>query len=186
MDINVIHDFRRVEKKEQFTYELNRQGIFKFKIWEAVMLPNVVESISESFKMIIRDAQLRELPEVCIMEDDVYMPSKHAWQYFIEHKPKEYDVYLGGNYLLDNRIEYAAPLVKVNEYVGNHCIIVNERYYDTWISTDSAKHCDTEQKGKGEFFVCFPFIALQRSGWSANSQAVVNYNSILPEHYIYK
>lgn len=183
--VNIILDARRVEKYEPLMQELKRQQIRKVEIVPCIMIPNIVESISESFKMIIRNAKDAGLKEVCIMEDDVMFPNKNGWNYFLENKPKEFDLYIGGSYLIDNRIEYKSPITKVPEYVGNHCIIVNESYYDTWLSTDPKKHCDTVHAGLGNFYLCFPMVSLQRPGFSANTQVVVNYNSNIPDGYIY-
>lgn len=185
MRVNVIYDSRRFEKYDLLMSEFESQGIDDYKIWDCIMLPNVVESISESFKMIIQKAKDNGLKEVCLAEDDVMFPNKNGWEYFLENKPKDYDVYIGGSYLVDMNNVYAAPLVKVNEWVGNQLIIVNEKYYDKWLNTNSKDHCDTVHKGLGDFYVCFPFAALQRSGWSANMQTTVNYNNQIPKEYIY-
>lgn len=188
--INVIYDNRHSEDYERLIKEFNEQGCC-YKFWEAeVYAHSVVESISASFKKIITWAKQNEMDEVIIAEQDLFFTSPNSWKYFLENKPKEFDVYIGGSYLIDNRNEYKAPLVKVNEWVGNHLIIVNKRYYDTWLNTNSKLHCDTAQSGLGEFYLCFPMIALQRAGLSANHQGnqIVNYNPLItntfPE-YIY-
>jgi hypothetical protein len=190
LEVNIIFDSRRPEKYDPIIAELKRQDIRDYTIWAACMLPTVVESISESFKMIITKAKRRGLKEVAIWEDDCYFPSEKGWKYFIDNKPENYSIYIGGNYLIDNRLVYAPPIMKVESYVGNHCIIVHESYYDIWLSTNSKDHCDTVHNGLGDFYVCFPFPALQRSGWSSNVQAIVNYNAIFNtanlEGYIYK
>lgn len=186
----IIYDDRRSEKKDLFEYELKRQGIYDYEIFPAIVLrSNVIESISESFKSIIRQAKENNEDEIAIFEDDIYFPNVRGWQYFLEHKPRYYDVYIGGNYYIDNRIEYKAPLVKCHEWVGNHCILVNRTYYDRWLGTESKLHCDGAQAGLGVFYTCFPFPALQRpNSWSANCQAVVDYNNskTVPPEYIYK
>lgn len=182
----IIYDDRKPDKKELFLAELKKQWIFHFEIFPCIVLPNVVESISESFKSVIRSAKKNGDTEILIMEDDICFPNEGGFEYFMNWKPKDYDVYLGGSYLIDNRITYSVPIVKVSEWVGNHCIIVSERYYDTWLSTNSKLHCDTVHSGLGEFYVCFPFPAIQRVGFSANNQAVCDYNQQLPEGYIYK
>lgn len=160
--------------------ELGNQKINDFKIWDCVVLTSsVVESISESFKMIINDAKSNKCKECIIFEDDIMFTNFNSWEYFIENKPTDFDVYLGGNYLIDNRLDYTKSLVKVKGWVGNHCIIINEKYYDTWLKTDSKLHCDTAQSGLGDFYVCYPYPALQRTRWSSNNKAICNYNSAL-------
>lgn len=188
MRIVVIYDSRRSEKYALFVDELLRQGINEFEVMPCVPMPTVVESISESFKAIIRKAKEKGEEEIVIAEDDIHFPHANGWEYYLSNKPKEYDVYLGCSYLIDNRNEYKEPVIKVAEWVGNQLITVHSRYYDRWLATDSKKHCDTVHAGVGEFYVCFPFVALQRPGWSANNKAPVNYNSekVLPREYIYR
>lgn len=184
MRVIVIYDSRRPEKYPLFIEELRLQSINEFEVHPATVLSHsVVESISESFKSVIRSAKENKDKEVCILEDDIMFPSTKSWQYFLENKPEKFDIYIGGSFVIDNRIEYKPPIVKVNNYVGNHCIIVNESYYDMWLATDSKKHCDTVHEC-GEFYVCFPFVALQRKGWSANNGTLVDYNHKIPKEYI--
>ena len=184
MKVYVIWDDRRPEKYDLFIEELKNKGI-EYEIFPAVVLQtSVVESISESFKSIIREAKENKLEMVCIMEDDVCFSCENSWKYFLENMPKEFDVYIAGTYLMDNRLEYKPPLVKVNEWIGNHAIVVHSRYYDKWLESDSKLHCDGAQAGNGEFYLCFPMIAKQRSGlWSSNNHAPQNYNKNVDENY---
>lgn len=186
LTVNIIYDARRSEKYEPLMEELKTQGILDFTIWPAIMQNDIVESISESFKMVVRDAKEKGLKECLIMEDDCFFSSPNGWGYFLKNKPEKYSLYLGGNYLIDNRTEYKAPLTRINEYIGNQLLLINETYYDTFLNVDSKLHIDQAQNGLGEFYVCFPFVALQRPGWSANNQAPCNYNALLKDEYIYK
>lgn len=181
----IIYNNHRPEKYDLFVAELKRQGIDNYEIYHCDKIQNkpIVECISESFKSVIREAKERGESEICIMEDDIMFPSEHGWEYFIKNKPDNYDIYIGGSYLIDNRLEFKPPLVKVDSYVGNQILIVHERYFDTWLNTNEKEHCDTVHRN-GLFYLCFPFIGLQRSGWSCNSQAVVNYNPVIPENFI--
>lgn len=185
----VIYNSYRPEKYDLFMGEFERQKIdVEIFHCEQNQNYNVVEKISESFKTVIREAKERGDKEICIFEDDILFPSENGWEYFIENKPENFSVYIGGNYVVDNRLKYKPPIIKVDVWVGNHCIIVNESYYDIWLNTDSKLHCDSVHAGLGNFYACFPYPALQRTGWSANTQTVVNYNSprVLPPEYIYK
>lgn len=186
MKLHIIFDSRRQEKYEPLIQEMNRQGIEDFEIFPCIMLPDVVSAINASFKMLIRYAKEQGLKEIAIAEDDLFFPASDGWQYFIKNKPDDYDIYVAGNYLINNPEEYAEPLIKVKEYVGNHCIIVNSRYYDKWLSIPDDRHCDTAHSGMGDFYVCFPFAALQRPGFSSNNKTEVNYNAILRPEWIYK
>lgn len=187
MKIVVVFDNRRMEKLLLFKEQLKNQGIDNYEIFPAIVLTHsVIESISESFKAVIRQAKEDNEECICIMEDDIWFSNENGWKYFLENKPEKYSIYTGGNYLIDNRLIYEPPLVKCNEFVGNHCIIIHNSYYDIWLATDSKLHCDSAQSGKGEFYSCFPFIALQRAGnFSLNHKEFVNYNNIIPKEYIY-
>ncbi len=182
---NILYDDRRFEDFPMIVEEMKRQGITDYKWANPVMCDNVVKSINLSQKLIVQKAKDAGEEMVCIMEQDIQFPSPNGWRYFLDNMPKEFDVYIGGTYLMDNRIVWEAPLVKVKEWIGNHCIIIAKKYYDTFLSLPDDKHIDTENRGLGEFFVCYPFPALQRSGFSANNMCEVNYNSILQAKDIY-
>lgn len=177
----IIYNNHRPEKYDLFVAELERQKIYDWEIFhcEKNQKRVIVESISESFKSVIREAKEKGEKEIAIFEDDVMFPNQNGWEYFIKNKPLNYDIYIGGTYFDDDKTNFKPPIVKVNEYVGNQCIIVSERYYDTWLNSDSSQHCDSVHNGKGDFYLCFPMIALQRPGWSCNSSAVVNYNYLI-------
>jgi len=187
MDIvpNILYDDRRLEHFPLIVEEMKRQNIVNYKWVSPIMSNSVVKSINISQKSIVQKAKDNGEEMVCIIEQDIMFPSENGWQYFLENIPKDFDVYIGGTYLIDNGYVWESPLVKVKEWIGNHCIIIAERYYDTFLSLPDDKHIDTENKGLGEFFVCYPFPALQRSGFSANNMCEVNYNSILQAKDIY-
>lgn len=184
--VNVISDDRTPGKLDLLIEGLNQQGIVDYKIWEAIIdRKTVTEAINASFKMVVQDAKDRCEKECIIMEDDCYFPAKDGWQYFLKNKPADFDIYISGNYLIHEPEHYKEPLLKVKAYVGNHCIIISEKYYDTFLATPDELHIDTEQSGKGDFYVCYPFAALQRPGFSTNNKAMVNYNAILKQEWVY-
>ncbi len=112
MVLNIIHDSRFFDRYEPLMEELKRQQIGDYKIWEAITdRKTVVESINASHKMIVRWAKENDMEEVLIGEDDLMIPNENGFKYFMDNKPDDYDMYLGGSYLIDNRIEYKAPNV---------------------------------------------------------------------------
>lgn len=186
MEIHLLYDSRpQPDKLPLVLDELERQALFLHEVWEPVPAKTVVESISLSFKRIIQSAKSRGLCEVCIIEDDLMFASTGAWSYFIANKPKRFDIYLGGNYLLNNPDSYSKPHYKVEEYVGNQLIVVSEKYYDRFLSVPNKAHIDTAQKGLGDFYACWPMVALQRPGFSANAGTKVNYNANLKPEWVY-
>lgn len=188
MDVipQILYDDRRCEFFPLIVSEMERQGIVKYNLISPILTNDVVNSINISQKEIIKKARERGEKEVCIMEHDIWFPRETGWRYFMENKPSDYDIYLGGSYLIDCTIEYKAPITKVNSYVGHHCIIVHERYYDKFLETPEDSHIDTAQQGKGDFYLCYPMPALQRPGFSMNNKAMVDYNKILEKKHIYE
>jgi hypothetical protein len=183
--INILFDDRRYERYHPLMEELERQGIENFRFWPAILKGNVVESINAGFKQIIQWAKDEGLKEVIICEDDVYFPAADGFEYFLKRKPKSFDIYIAGSYLKDNRIIYESPITKVNAYVGNHLIIVHERYYDTFLSVPDNEHVDVAQSDLGEFYLCYPMAALQRKGFSSNNKICCDYNELLNKEDIY-
>ena len=182
---NILYDDRRFEHFPLIVEEMKRQNIVNYKWVSPIMSNSVVKSINLSQKSIVQKAKDNGEEMVCIMEQDIMFPSEKGWQYFLDNIPKDFDVYIGGSYLIDNRYEYKAPLVKVKEWVGNHCIIIHEKYYDKFLGLPQDAHVDTANKDLGDFYVCYPYPALQRQGFSSNNMCEVNYNSMLQPENIY-
>lgn len=184
----IIYNHHRPEKKELFENALSEQNIDDYEIFQAQIIQynSIPENISESFKSVIRQAKERGDKEIVIFEDDILFTSPNGWKYFLDNKPDDYDVYVGGSYFIQNGVDYKPPLVKIKSWIGNQMIMISQKYFDIWLKSDSTKHCDGVHEGKGDFYVCFPFVGLQRSGWSSNSQAIVNYNPIIPENFTLK
>lgn len=160
--------------------ELEKQGISDYEIWPCIMYPDVVFSINASHKMIVRAAKEAGLDEVCIAEDDLMFTADGAWDYFLSQKPdfKEYDLYLAATYV---------PETPPRMICGFHLYCVSSRFYEKFLACDDEKHIDTEMNSIGGNFVfCYPFPALQRSGFSANNKCVCNYNVVLQDKDIYK
>jgi len=181
--LNLILDSRRIEKYQPLIDELKRQKIVNYELWPCLMYPKVVNSINASHKMIVWDAKEKGLKECYIGEDDLMFPSDHGWQWFLKNKPIIFDIYSAGNYLSFDRPKEPGA-VKVDCIVGFHLYIIQERFYDTFLSTPDDQHIDTAQKG--ELFVCYPMPGLQRAGFSANNMAECNYNAVLNDEDIYK
>lgn len=186
MEVHLIYDNRpQPDKMILLSEEIQKQRIVLAKIWEPILSNSVVESINATHKAIVRYAKEKRLPEICIMEDDNYFPAIDGWEYFIKNKPDRFDAYMAGTYLINRPEDYSPPVIKVDGWVGNHLIIISQKYYETFLSVPDNEHIDVAQNGRGDFYVCFPFAALQRPGFSANCRVEVNYNSSLKKEWIY-
>lgn len=179
--INIIFDNRYSDDYERLLAEFKTQGIEQFRFWDAVVIATKpsYECINASHKKIVRWAKEKELSECIIMEQDCTFPSKYGWQHFLNNKPQEFDIYSAATYVEDTNNK--------NILCGFQLYIVNNSFYDAFLSVDDKLHIDTEVANlKGDFHVCRPFAALQRPGWSSNNMAQVNYNSLLKPEDIYQ
>lgn len=178
--LNIIFDDRmNWDDKERLIAEFEQQGIYDYTFWDAVIdRKTVTESINASHKRIVEWAKENGLLEVMIAEQDLTFTNPNAWEYFLNNKPEDFDIYLAATYI---------PPITNNKICGFHLYIVRQQFYDKFLSVDDRKHIDTGvcEMG-GNFKFCYPFPALQRSGYSANNGTVVNYNSLLKPEDIYK
>lgn len=183
MNINIIYDCRRFEKYEPLIAELGRQKVV-YEIWPCIIYPNVVSSINASHKMIVKDAKEKGLVECCIAEDDVMFPNENGFEWFLENKPKIYDIYSACNYI-GKKPSGQKGAFRAEAIIGFQLYLIHSRYYDTFLSTPDTQHIDAEQKSALMYY-CYPHAALQRSGFSANNKTICNYNSALNREDIYQ
>jgi|ERR1044072_1803234 hypothetical protein len=191
MIAHIIVNPNNPRSKDDLYNELDTQGI-DAKFWPCIPDSNdVVRSINLSHKQIVQFAVDHHIPEICIMEEDVMFTAPDSWQYFLDNKPQDFDLYLGGAYGLNeaaySRIRLHPGSVAIHNFAGLHCYIINETYYDKFLSISENQHIDN-QPGMGRFYVCSPFVALQRPGYSYNARREVNYNCdvrVLPPDCIY-
>lgn len=189
MTAHIIYDSTRPRPNLTFEKEVRQQG-FLAEFWPCLHDSNsVVRSINLSHKQIVQWAKDSGLTEVCIMEEDVWFPASDGWQYFLHNKPAEdFDLYLAGCYGLNplalRRIGKEAGAAEIHNFVGLHCYIIRECYYDKFLALPEDQHID-HQPGLGVFYVCYPFAALQHPGWSANNKREVDYNQQIAKEHIY-
>jgi hypothetical protein len=189
MTAQIIHDPARAQPNTTLDAEIKRQNI-DAEAWPCLYDSNsVVRSINLSHKQIVQWAKDSGLPEVCIMEEDVWFPASNGWQYFLQCKPtEEFDLYLSGAYGLNplalKRISKEPGAAEIHNFVGLHCYIIRQRYYDKFLALPEDQHID-HQPGLGVFYVCYPFAALQAPGWSANNKCEVDYNQQIAKEHIY-
>lgn len=179
MEVHIIHDSRRFERYESFMKQFQEHGIMDYMVWDAtVLIHSVVESINESHKKIVRYAKEKELPMVCIMEDDIQFTAPDAWQYFLNNMPESFDLYLGCN--------YSIPIGQTKNVTGFHLYVISQGFYDRFLSVPNNVHIDTAMDElEGDYHFCYPYPALQSAGFSANNSAYSNYNSVLKPKDIY-
>lgn len=179
-----------VEKLSSINHWQNFESV---QVWDPVRDSNsTLRSINLSHKQIVSYAKQNKLKEICILEEDVMFTAPDSWDMFLAHKPEKFDIYLGGAYGLNNtalkRIQQEAGTdmiaAEIHNFAGLHCYVISENYYDRFLDTPEDKHID-DQAGRGRFFVCFPFVALQNPGWSSNNRKIQDYNADLKPEFIY-
>jgi len=175
MQINVIHLPHRTDRLELLKREFQQEGITDYKIWNGIVDGSLSQTrISKGHKQIIQYAKSHNLPEVLIAEDDLHFTSKGAFKFFLSIKPNDYDIYLSsiyhGSLNEDNT---------VNDFTGLTFYIVNERFYDRFLSVPEEQHLDRALKNKGKFVVCNPFTVIQHNGFSNNLNKKCNYDNFL-------
>lgn len=179
MRLNIISDIRLIERQQPLLKEMERQGIIEYTLWPIIHDPeSVIASISKSHKQIVQWAKDQDLPEVAIAEDDLFFPAPDGWKRFLEDTPPmPFDLYLGGTYGLNK------PITGIIERInGLHLYIIRKRFYDAFLSVPEDKHIDVALDQMGVYYVEYPFVALQRAGWSSNSRAFSDKNAdLLPE-----
>lgn len=170
--VHILHDNQRSERLEPLLKELAEQGITNYEIIqpEIDVKKFPFENINHAHKSIVKMAKEKGLKEVAIMEDDVMFTCPTAWKYFLDNKPDDYSVYVSATYIMPP---------SHNLLTGFQCYLVHESFYDLYLSVPDKAHidnaiCDLKSNHK----ICYPFIALQRPGYSANHPGQqVNYNA---------
>lgn len=155
--------------------QLDQQNITNYKIWNGIVNPNLpAKGISQAHKQIVRHAKENQLAEVLIAEDDLKFTAKGAFNFFLETKPNDFDLYLASIYIGEIKQDNT-----VDNFSGLTFYIVKEKYYDTFLSTPEHDNLDRLIKYTGRFIVCNPFTVIQQNGFSDNVGIYCNYDAFL-------
>jgi len=182
MLLNIIHLKKRADRLDLIRSELLEQNIEKYKMWDGIIDHSIsLRGISQAHKQIVRYAQRERIAEILISEDDVHFTANGAFQFFIKNKPQHYDIYLGG---------INGGIIKkdntVDDFSGLTFYMINERFYDIFLSTPENVNLDRALSNKGKFFVCNPFVAIQHNGFSDNLKRFCNYDECLEGRNLYE
>lgn len=171
MQVHIIHLPHRLDRWITLEKELYHQNITDIKIWHGIVDANIVaKGISQAHKQIVRYAQDQKLPEVLIAEDDLKFTSKGAYDFFISNKPSDYDLYLASIYFGVVKNDNS-----VDDFSGLTFYMVNERFYQRFLSAPEYDNLDRSLRGTGKFIVCDPFTVIQYDGFSDNLKENTNY-----------
>lgn len=167
MTINIINLKHRNKRKMDLIDHLYDMRV-NYKFWEGVFSPESMPfiSISQSHRMIVKDAKEKCLDRVLIAEDDLRFSSQQSMKYFIDNMPQSFDLYFGMVYsgvIQDRRLTHG--------FSGMQFYLIHSRFYDRFLQAPDNKHIDIwlgEQCYKYEFIVSDPFICYGESGHSDN------------------
>jgi len=178
---NIIHSTSQPNRLPILLKELEQQGIKNYEIWEGKHdISSVAKSINLSHKQIIEYAHVAEWDEVLIMEDDIRFCGEGAFNYFLNNKPIDFDIYLGGIYIGD-----ISENNKVKYFTGFHCYIVSRKFYQTFLNTPDEEHIDVSLANLGDYYVSNPFTSIQYNGFSSNTRKSENYDFLLQNRILY-
>ena len=178
-DIHIIHNPDRYPRHVSLTHEMFRQGLSDFALWPAIIDDPICRGVSRAHKQIVAWALGAGLPEVTVMEDDVKFPSANGYSYYLKHKPKDFDLYLGGIYRGTIKND------RVKDFSGLHMYTVRAKFYEKFLAADELKHLDTALAGLGDYHVCYPMVAIQYNGYSDVERAKTNFDNLLNDKLIY-
>src|ERR1035437_4748267 len=138
MELNIIHLPTRVDRWNLLQKELQEQNITDIKIWNGIIDSTLIlRGISQAHKQIVKDAKEKNLSEVLIGEDDLHFTSKGAFKFFLDNKPKDFDIYLGS--VLHGRLKADNTVV---DFSGTTLYMVRKRFYDAFLSVPENIHID--------------------------------------------
>lgn len=183
MTAHIISNIAISGRYNQLLKELERQGIADYKIWPSIHIATKPRrtGISKAHKQIVEWALIEQLPEVCIMEDDVWFPANDGWKYFLANKPKEtFDLYLGG--ITRGDIDKDGV---TKRYTGQFAYVISGRFFTTFLRADENLDIDGAMSGMGVFKVCEPFACFCYPCFSENANGVMDYSHLIVGREVY-
>lgn len=173
--INIINLWKREDRLLHLCNEAKVQG-FAFKLWEGIEEFNTsAMNINKAHKRIVQWAKDNKMKKVFIAEDDIVFSAPGAWDYFRSKEPDSFDLFYSMIYsgqIEGNRI--------MNGFSGMTLYVVNERFYDFFLSIPDHVHIDRwlgQYAFEKEYYVCDPFVARQMGGYSDNLKMSMTYQA---------
>jgi hypothetical protein len=176
--LHIIHLRDRTDRWELLQRELQVQQANLFRIWEGIRDPEYPQrGISKAHKQIVAWAKQQHLPQVVVAEDDIWFSAPGALNYFLDHQPTDFDLFLGGIIWGDIKSDNT-----VADFSGNTLYVAKERFYDTILNLAEDKDMDRAMAGLGKFVVCNPMVACQQSGFSDHHNRHVNFDAVIRQN----
>lgn len=175
MTYPTIHVICLPQRKPLIEKEFAKHNITDYRLWPAIEDRMIRKrGINQAHKQIVIWAKCNNLPEVLIAEDDMVFTAKGAFEYFLENKPTDYDLYLASVYT--GTIEEDRTC---KDFRGMTLYFISSQFYDTFLSTPQNQNIDSALMRLGKYVVCQPFTALQREGYSYHLKIMTTYGHYL-------
>jgi hypothetical protein len=184
---HIIHDWSAYERAVILAGEMAKLGI-AYSLWPAWVSKPVHVGISKAHKQIVYWAKTNGLEEVLIGEDDVHFPAgRKGFEYFLENKPKDYDIYLAGVYVGREGLKEDRQLKR---FAGMHFYFVHSRFYDKFLALDETQSIDNALgvlaiMGQAKIYSLYPMAAIQHENVSATSGCVFYHKFFFNENNVY-
>jgi hypothetical protein len=178
--IHILHDQLRTDRYDLLMQEVQQQG-FDYRLWDACHGEGKPKKhINACHKKIVQFAKDNNMPEIILGEDDMHWTAQGAFDYFIEHKPDDFDIYLSS--IMWGRINGEN---EVSDFAGFQCAIIHQRFYDTFLAADPNTDIDRAMKGKGKFIVVNPFCTIQHETFSDNTKRIHSNQKLYHDRKLY-
>lgn len=187
----VICGNRTKENINGFLLELSKNGINRVIIQNGYYEDEDSRTnIACAHKKCVIHAMDNDWPYAIIMEDDVLFTHPKSYEYFLDsmkYLPKDWDIYTSAFYSTMTFDEDYMNIYRIKGFAGLQCYAVNKRFFQTFLTCPPKQNIDqwSSKPGMGACFVCHPFAAIQKPGFSENVNEYKDYSSLLIGKKIY-
>lgn len=169
-----LGEINKLKKHDEF----KNLEIIKF---EAIKSSDGKSGLGDSFKMIIRIAQVENKPYVLCLEDDFNILDSQKIVDALNNAPEDWDVLSGGAYFLQKSDKYNDHWYKINAFSSTHFLIINQRAYKHILNYDYNRPIDGYlsrliKTDELKMYIIYPMPVRQFEGYSDIRKKNVNYN----------
>ena len=173
--INIISLPKRTDRRTSIAKQMDLEKVTNYRIWDGVIHSQPKTGISRAHKQIVQYAKDSNLREVVVAEDDLMWTGTGAWKYFMDHKPYDFDIYVGSYY---PRAYHDADF-RVFGLRGMTLYVCNSRFFDKFLSLPEQMHIDGAIAMSGaKVIVCDQFVCYQSDGYSDQRKRYAENNII--------